>query len=511
MQAESKKEDYSSSQPQASFTESRSSHAPPSYQDSGIGHYEDQQALLHESHDFSNYKDLWAAAAFLVHFILGYLCLWCLGEKESFDEQDAKAQEEQHSSVSGSDSDDINLDLTKDEQKRVMQIASVLCFFALFYSFCWLVIARKFAKQLIWFTLVAGVFVTGILFFLFLSFGNVYMSIFMLVMFGLNLLFVYFWRSRIPFATVMLQTCSRLVSKYPATVVVQYLALAVEIVFIVFWAFSLREANRFYSETSRHIWIAFLVFSFYWTCQVINTVVHTTSCGVFGTWYFLVNPNAIAPSNPTLKSLKRATTWSFGSVCFGSLLIAIVRCVRALASYARQMARERGHAVLMIFALCILCIVRCFEDLLEYFNTYAFVQVAVYGKPFMQAARDTWTLAKERGVDALINDNLIGGVILLGAIIGGLVTAFLGFVLSHNHLPSVWVFIMTFVGLFIGLVFTLLTMAVLNSAVATIFVCFAENPECLAQNQPETYTLFVETYRGRGLNIPGVGVGASAL
>ncbi|RUS12905.1 plasma-membrane choline transporter-domain-containing protein, partial [Endogone sp. FLAS-F59071] len=42
----------------------------------------------------------------------------------------------------------------------------------------------------------------------------------------------------------------------------------------------------------------------------------------------------------------------------------------------------------------------------EYFNYYAYTQVAIYGKDFCTAAKDTWTLIKDRGIEAIINDNL---------------------------------------------------------------------------------------------------------
>lgn len=34
--------------------------------------------------------------------------------------------------------------------------------------------------------------------------------------------------------------------------------------------------------------------------------------------------------------------------------------------------------------------------------------IALYGKPYIQAAKDTWRLFKDRGIDALVNDSLVG-------------------------------------------------------------------------------------------------------
>ena len=33
---------------------------------------------------------------------------------------------------------------------------------------------------------------------------------------------------------------------------------------------------------------------------------------------------------------------------------------------------------------------------------------ALYGKPYITAAKDTWRLFKDRGIDALVNDSLVG-------------------------------------------------------------------------------------------------------
>jgi hypothetical protein len=84
---------------------------------------------------------------------------------------------------------------------------------------------------------------------------------------------------------------------------------------------------------------------------------------------------------------------------------------------AKQSAKDNKNAAAFI-CLCLMeCILGIIERLVEYFNQYAYVQVAMYGKPFMQAAKDTWDLVKRRGLDALINDSLIDGVLIMGGII----------------------------------------------------------------------------------------------
>ena len=55
-------------------------------------------------------------------------------------------------------------------------------------------------------------------------------------------------------------------------------------------------------------------------------------------------------------------TTSFGSICFGSFLVAILQALRAIA----QSARENGDA--QILACIAECILGCLASILEYFN-----------------------------------------------------------------------------------------------------------------------------------------------
>lgn len=67
-----------------------------------------------------------------------------------------------------------------------------------------------------------------------------------------------------------------------------------------------------------------------------------------------------------------ATTTSFGSICLGSLLVAALQTIRALI----QFARNGKHQILV---LVVDCIIGCIDNLLQYFNKYAFTQIAIYG------------------------------------------------------------------------------------------------------------------------------------
>ncbi|KAG6837726.1 hypothetical protein H0H93_003528 [Arthromyces matolae] len=64
------------------------------------------------------------------------------------------------------------------------------------------------------------------------------------------------------------------------------------------------------------------------------------------------------------------------------------------------------------------------------------VKGALYGKPYIPAAKDTWRLFKDRGIDALINDSLVGMTLTWGAYAVGLVSSLFAYLYLRFTAPS---------------------------------------------------------------------------
>ncbi|CAO3677145.1 unnamed protein product [Rhizopus stolonifer] len=349
-------------------------------------------------------------------------------------------------------------------------------------SFLYLIIANMFPKPLIIITFIGSIivyFAVTIYYFVrhyysaaivFLIFSCLYVACF------------FWWRSRIPFATEMLKTIVETTRKYPSTIVVGIISLIVQTAFSFLFMFTVIGIYQaWYSSSSNNSRLncamVFLVFSFYWTSQVITYVTHVTLAGLFATVYFLND----GIKHPIWGSAKRALTTSFGSICFGSLLIAIINLIR----YFLQIARSNTDNACAAFFVCIIqCIVNCIAGLFEWFNYYAFSGVAIYGKAFIPTARDTWTMIKDRGIEAMINDNLIGNVLFMGGLLVGVLSGLLGFIYlevakppynTNGNMTPVIVMVCFLIGS--SMFSTIAT--VISSGVATTFVCLAEDPDAL--------------------------------
>jgi len=131
----------------------------------------------------------------------------------------------------------------------------------------------------------------------------------------------------------------------------------------------------------------YMAFSFYWVSQVLRNVAHVTTSGAVAMWF--LTPQAV---NRVVGSFWRAVTTSFGSICLGSFIVAALQVTLLILRHLRDQSRRQGNWLCYILLCFIECWINYLESWVEYFNKYAFTQVAIYGKPFMEAGKDTWRL-----------------------------------------------------------------------------------------------------------------------
>lgn len=165
--------------------------------------------------------------------------------------------------------------------------------------------------------------------------------------------------SRIPFAASNLITAIAAVRENMGLAVYAYWSVVVLFAWSVCWA--LATSSTIYVQAqcdpegncegsvSGLLMFGFFL-SFYWTSQIITNVVHVTTAGTVGTWWFNPEDASGCCSSGVRDSYGRSLTTSFGSICLGSLLVAIVQSLKEIA-YA---ARDGEDSVLVCCAACIL-------------------------------------------------------------------------------------------------------------------------------------------------------------
>lgn len=162
--------------------------------------------------------------------------------------------------------------------------------------------------------------------------------------------------------------------------------------------------------------MVFINFAGLYIIDVLKNVMHVTIGGIYGTWYYLESTFEGMPNNEGKGSFKRAMTYSFGSVCMGSLYVASFQAIAIF-----FILNSNG-----LFGMLGNLTMRTLGFGVGYFNLYAYSYVALYGVGMIKSAKSTKSFFKQRGVQALLNDSIIslsmGFYCIAASIIGVLVT-----------------------------------------------------------------------------------------
>jgi hypothetical protein len=228
--------------------------------------------------------------------------------------------------------------------------------------------------------------------------NGVSMGLLMMVMGLFGLCYAKHVWHRIPFAASNLATAVTAVKANLGLLLVAYGIVFLTIGWTLVWFLALGHAyiNGYFTEcddvadnapagqapechisTGGHYFLFFFLLSLYWTSQVLKNILHTTVAGVVGTWWFV--PPVHVDDNHTLSccsqraigdALWRSTTYSFGSLCLGSLIIALVQVLQFIVRLKRGQEEERRQRISLVWCL-LECLVNLLERLLEFVNKWA--------------------------------------------------------------------------------------------------------------------------------------------
>lgn len=210
------------------------------------------------------------------------------------------------------------------------------------------------------------------------------------------------WIPRIPFSVLMLQTVIDVSKNYghvfivslvggiAATAFAAYFSVTMVAIYFKYYPGSPGcDASGAGSCSKGKVigLLVFITFAGYWITEVLKNVIHVSISGVYGSWYFCANKPGGFPKGATRGAFKRSVTYSFGSISFGSLLVALIQCLRQACSIAQQNEAAQGNILGSIF----FCVLQCFIGLLDwaiqFINEYAFSYIALYGKAYIPAAK----------------------------------------------------------------------------------------------------------------------------
>jgi len=431
----------------------------------GVPLYPDSQdATLKSKFISQGYKDVWAAVVFLVQLVV--TIVWGFINVGKYSE-DFKG-----------DSDSLDGSF----HSKLAKYLPAAAFTSLGVVLVMLILIRQIPRAFIVTANVAVITIDVVVAVVGFAKHITWFAVVFTILAVLHAVWLYCVRRRIPLAGSLLANSTSVLMKHYGSIVVSFVSLIAVMLHLIFFSLMVVptmqniDNKNFGSSHSgtritfgEFILVCLFLLMFYWTTQVIVNVVHVTASGTVATWYF-AGPSQM-PKNPSVASLKRALTTSFGSICFGSLIVAFLKLLHAL---ARNAARHRNN----FLSLIAVCFIGCIEKLMELFNVYAFTHVAIYGSSFTEAARQTWELIRNCALSAIINDNLVYPVLNLVIFVDSLAIGGGYGYASDSSTVGLICFL-------ISAVIHLLVLRVVYSGIVTLFVCYAENPQILAASNPE--------------------------
>ncbi|CAD6499972.1 BgTH12-04077 [Blumeria graminis f. sp. triticale] len=445
------------------------------------------------------FRDLWAALLFLATFS-GFVVVSVL----SLRRHNSKASTQQITSLNGKENIKVVPDLN-----IMLLFVFILCV-ALFTSMIYFWIIRVFTKQAIW--------ITGILQILFgLGTAAYYIlhrywgaGITFLIFTAFYVVSFISWVPRIPFSVLMLQTVMDVSKTYGHVFMVSLLGSLSAAAFGVWFSITLVSVYANYYPGSKSCeggmnscsmakvvgLLVFITFVGYWTTEIIKNIIHVSISGVYGSWYFFGQKPEGVPNGPTRGALKRAVTYSFGSVSLGSLLVSLIQMFRQACSIAKQTEEAQGNILGMCFFCCMGFLIDLLNWAVQFLNEYAFSYIALYGKSYFPA---TWKMIKDRGVDVLINECLINPVLTMGAVFVAYTTSlfaiiYLNFATTKSQNERDFSSIVMAFSFLIGLQIANTFLVPIKSGVATLFVAIAFDPHVLIHEHGDLWQKMVQVY-----------------
>ncbi len=166
-------------------------------------------------------------------------------------------------------------------------------------------------------------------------------------------------------------------------------------------------------ECSINGW-TFLMFllSLYWTTNVIGNFIQVVVSGVMATWLYDKDEARGCCSAAIWGSLRRGMTFSFGSICFGSLVQGFVSVLRWMVQGGRRHrqdpSRTNDTCCGVMGSSFVECVTHLWGDVLDWFTQWNYIYVALYGFSYVESGKRVTQLFRTKGFVPIIMERLAG-------------------------------------------------------------------------------------------------------
>ena len=116
----------------------------------------------------------------------------------------------------------------------------------------------------------------------------------------------------------------------------------------------------------------YMIFSWFWTSQFIVAVGQLVVALSISLWYFNRSRNLVKNST-FFRALWLVSFRHLGTAAFGSLIIAIVKTVRAISTYIQKRCTKSKLRIAVVILSVLKCLLFCVEKCLKFINKQAYM------------------------------------------------------------------------------------------------------------------------------------------
>ncbi|CAM9409984.1 unnamed protein product [Scytosiphon promiscuus] len=145
-------------------------------------------------------------------------------------------------------------------------------------------------------------------------------------------------------------------------------------------------------EVEKRGW--YLLFIFFWTTQFVVAMGQIVVALSVVKYYFTRDVETV-DNSAFWKSLKEGLRFHTGTAAFGSLIIAIIKTIRAVLTYVQKKLQSSGNKVAQAALCCLSCFFWCLEKCIKFINKNAYIQVAIFSTSFCRSSKNAfWLIAR---------------------------------------------------------------------------------------------------------------------
>ncbi|CAG8543284.1 9374_t:CDS:10 [Paraglomus occultum] len=279
---------------------------------------------------------------------------------------------------------------------------------------------------------------------------------------------LYWQKRRVEKAVTVIELASEILRDNPEMLKVSLLILGAYIAFSVIWLIFFSRLflvghmifnngdGIWVMDTSAHLLIGFFLFMYLWTSAVLGNIQRH-------------EPENFKEQSPTQIALSHALTTSFGTVCFGGLILS---SVQALAYITRFLKKKLKGKLNPIF-YCIYIFMQCLDGVVDSINNYSIVYVGIFGMSFCSAALEATKIFRRNLITGLKTGLITKMILYIGSVILALTCGFATFIFATHSLESPYGYVSGIIASLIPFYISQFITSIMMNTIDATFFCYA--------------------------------------